>query len=471
MQRINLHLICASFVIITFIALVTFQPSLQFMSNNIIWFIDRQRLLELILLGFVLIDASLTTILNKKTICINKPLQLTFVVLLIFSCFSASLAYIPRHAVIEISVFAALSYFSFFVARLYQEDKNLFIRRLTYILWASILLYLVSFYTGYITATIVKKPLQWPFPFTGFSNIRSFNQYQLWSIGLLLLPLLCFEVKKLTRLFLHVALTAWWVLLFYSASRGVLIAWLMAMCLTGFTYRKLAWTFLSLQLTHITLGFLSYQVLFKLIPSTNQSILITHTVARQTTYDRVALWEQAVILIKNFPIFGVGPMHYAWFNKTNGHPHNSVLQLAAEWGLPATLLMSVLAIYGFYYWFNKFNLRQLQTASKLDSNLTVILFFTIIANAAYSMVDGVIVMPISQVLMFTMIGLMIGQYTLTKNKNANHLAKLRPVIASLLLVAMAWSIYPEIQKGFSGDKKGFSMGYTAIGPRFWRETK
>lgn len=471
MLRNNLYFASVSLVVFAYIVLITFQPSLQFMPKSIIWFIDRQRLLELLLLSLVLINASITSFSGKESIPVSKSLRLPLAILFTFTCFSASLAYVPRHAIIEIGVFIALSYLALFTARLYQEKKGLFIKHLTYILWGSILLYIVSFYTGYITATIVKKPLHWPFPFTGFTNIRNFNQYQLWTLGLLYLPLLCFELKKTTRALLHIALGAWWVLLLYSASRGVLIAWIIATCLTGLTYRKPAYSFLKLHLMHLSAGFLSFQVLFKLIPSANQSALITHTMARQGTNDRLILWDQAVLLVNNFPLFGAGPMHYAWFNKSNGHPHNSVLQLASEWGLPATLIILAIAAYGFYHWFRRFNAKQLQTTSNLDTNLIVILFFTMIANTAYSMVDGVIVTPISQVLMFTMIGIMVGQYAQNMQSTNNYKAKLRPAIAGLVLIAMAWSTYPEIYKGFSGDEKGFSMGHTAIGPRFWYETK
>lgn len=470
MQRSSFYLIILSLIALFYVALITFQPSLPFMPNRIVWFVDKQRLLELALLGIILIEACSSVIFNKKQIQINKPLPLGILILLIFAGFSASLAYVPRHAIIEICVFVALGYFSFFVARLYQEDRNKCIKYLAYVIWASILLYMVSFYTGYITATIVKKPLQWPFPFTGFTNIRTFNQYQFWTLGFILLPLLSFELSKAKRLFLHIALTAWWVLLFYSASRGVLIAWLIAMCLTGLAYQKLAWPFLRLQLTHIITGFVSYQVLFKFIPSVNQSILVTHTIARQSTHDRMALWEQAILLIKNSPIFGVGPMHYAWFNKTNGHPHNSILQLASEWGLPATCIILGIAAYAFYCWIKQFNRQQLHTTPTLDKHLSIILFFTMIANASYSMVDGVIVTPISQVLMFTMIGLMLGQYITVSNKSIiSGKVTLRQWIAGFVLITMAWATFPEIKQGFSGDKKGFSLGHTAIGPRFWRE--
>ena len=463
--------------LLVLVALITFLPSLQFMPNYIIWFNDRQRLLELLLLSFVLLDAILIGLTHSANqVAINKIMRNMLFSLLGFTVISCYLAQSPRHALIEASVFAGLCFLSLLVARLFLENKQTFIRQMTIALWASILLYMLSFYTGYITASIFKTPLQWPFPFTGFSNIRSFNQYQLWTLGLICLPLLALDVKKTIRVWLHIALIAWWVLLFYSASRGVLVAWLAGMLLTAVIYKKSAWPFLKLQFMQIILGFISYYFLFKVIPAAHESSLVTSTIFRGSTYDRLALWQQALILIRESPIFGVGPMHYAWYNNSNAHPHNSLLQLASEWGLPATLIILAIAGYGVYCWLRKFNADELQAATKLNSNLAILLFFTIITNAAYSLVDGVIVTPISQVLMFTMIGLMVGLYcneplnaAISKPVKTKH--QFRPVFAAIVLVAIAWSTLPELVKGLSGNEKGFSMGYTAAGPRFWHETK
>jgi putative inorganic carbon (hco3(-)) transporter len=474
-------LVLQTLALLCFVALITFLPSVQFMPKFIIWFNDRQRLLELLLLSLVLLDSifsrlSINPVIKKDLLVVPKRLWNALFVLLLLACISAYLAQSPRHAIIEVSVFTGLCYLSLFVARLFLENKQKLTQQITVAIWASILLYMLSFYTGYITATIFKTPLQWPFPFTGFSNIRSFNQYQLWTLGLICLPLLAFDVKKSARVWLNIALIAWWVLLFYSASRGVLLAWLAGMLLTTVIYKKSAWLLLRLQLINVALGFCSYYLLFKVIPAAHESSLVTNTVVRQTTDDRIGLWQQAIILIRESPIFGVGPMHYAWFNTSNGHPHNSVLQLASEWGLPATLIILAIAGYGIYSWLKKFNVGKLQVANKLDSNLAILLFFTIIINAAYSLVDGVIVTPISQVLMFTTIGLMIGLYcngqlSTDGDKTIKSNYQFRPFFAAIVLVVMVWSTLPELINGLSGNQKGFSMGYTAVGPRFWHETK
>jgi O-antigen ligase len=371
------------------------------------------------------------------------------------------------------------------VTQRFNENKENFIKYLTYALWVSILLYMVSFYVGYSTAIAFKKTLTWPYPFYGFSNIRLFQQYQLWGLGLICLPLLTFELKKKIQLWLFFCLACWWVLLFYAASRGVTLSWLLGIVVTAIVYRKQAWLFLRIQLISAAGGLAGYLVLFKVIPNwiasnaNTGSVIVTSTIFRDTTYDRLDLWKVSYVMIKNFPFFGVGPMNFYFYNSFGTHPHNSVLQIAAEWGLPATFIILAILGYSFNCWYKKFNASKLQSASNLDSNLSIILFFTIIANGAYSLVEGVIVMPISQVLMFTMIGLMIGQYTygeLVLVKPSKF--RFRPIFAGLVLVAMVLSTMPELVRGLTSyqryyqpGERAFSMGPDTINPRIWMQQR
>ena len=329
-----------------------------------------------------------------------------------------------------------------------------------------------SFYVGYIAATISYTPLTWPAPLTGFTNIRSFNQFQLWTLGLITLPLLTVDFKSThTRKWLHLALACWWILLFYSASRGAILSLSLGIFITAMIYRKLAWPFIRLQLAYIAAGFLGYHVLFQLIPYLRGSAIVTGTVMRDSTSDRLELWSQCLNLIQNHPVFGVGPMHFAWYSNTNAHPHNSVLQIIAEWGLPAALLILAIAGYGLIGWLKKFNIGSLLHKSSLDCNLAIALFFSAVTSFVYSLVDGVIVMPISQVLMFTIIGLMIGYYSKDNVTAVKRKSIFMPIFAGITLAALIWSTLPEILQSASGDPKRFSMGYSAAGPRFWLEVK
>lgn len=492
MHKITLSKISQLMVFAAYVALITLSPSLKLITY--IEFHDCQRILQLLLLCIVLIDGVLIGFKLDYMPHINNKVRLGIIAIIVLALISSYMSLAPRYAYIETSIFAALCYLALFVARSLHENKDNFIKYLTYALWASVVLYMVSFYVGYTTAIALKKTLQWPAPFFGFSNIRLFQQYQLWALGLICLPLLAFELKQKIRIWLYFGLACWWVLLFYAASRGVTLGWLLAMMVTTIVYKKIAVPLLRIQLISAAGGLAGYLVLFKAIPywiassvvsgATNAgSAIITSTIFRDTTYDRLDLWKVAYVMIKNFPFFGVGPMNFYFYNSFGTHPHNSVLQIAAEWGLPATFIILAILGYSFNCWYKKFNATKLQTASKLDSNLSIILFFTIIANGAYSLVEGVIVMPISQVLMFTMIGLMIGQYTdgdwlVTSEQQIKRKFKFRPNFAGIVLVAMVLSTMPELVRGLTSyqryyqpGERAFSMSPGTINPRIWMQQR
>ncbi len=462
-------------VIATYIALITFLPSVDFMPNYI-YFHDSQRLFELLLLALLLLNAIPSNSHKQNQIKINQKIRIPFFILIGLACISTLLAKSLRHATIEVSIFAGLSYLSLFIINLFNENKALLIKWLNYILWTSVILYLFAFYVGYFAAITSNTPLHWPSPFTGFNNIRAFNQYQLWLIGIITLPLVAFNLKKSNQFWLYFALTCWWVLLFYSASRGVLLAWLVGIVITAVIYQKHAWPHLRIQFINIAAGFAGYYFLFKTIPSLRGSTVITSTIARESTSDRTDLWLECLKFIQENPIFGIGPMNAPWHNSKMLQPHNSLLQLGSEWGLPATFIILAIAGYGIAQWLKKFNIKTLESQSSLDKNLAVILFFTITTNVAYSLVDGVIVMPISQVLMFTMIGLMIGHYThgnlaTSKENFIKNRFKFRQGLAALTLIALVWSTLPEIIQGLSGYERGFSMGPNTTNPRIWLQMR
>lgn len=496
MMHANVSRILKMLILCAFLILTALSPSIHFI--NYIEFHDCQRIIQLLLLTLVLMDGMFLGFKKTSLMPVSNKVRFSFFVIIVLGLASSAYAITPRFAVIEFTVFAALCYLALFVARLYRENSETLIKCLSYALWVSILLYMVSFYTGYITAIAVHKPLAWPYPFYGFSNIRLFQQYQLWGIGLICLPLMAFNLKQNTRLWLQFALACWWVLLFYAASRGVTLGWLLATLATAVIYKKSAWPFLRLQLISAFIGLCAYQLLFKIVPqwiastatSTASSIVenvstshavVTSTIFRDTISDRTDLWKAAYVMIKNFPSLGVGPMHFYFYTPFGTHPHNSVLQLAAEWGLPVTLITLSITGYAFYCWMKKFSPKQLQTINKLNTNLIIILFFTIIANGAYSLVEGVIVMPISQVLMFTMIGLMIGQYTektwLLSNTPLSSKLSFRPIFAGFVLVFLVLSVMPELMRGLTSNtrviplnERAFSMG-SGINPRIWMQQR
>ncbi|MDP2392217.1 MAG: O-antigen ligase family protein [Methylococcaceae bacterium] len=379
----------------------------------------------------------------------------------------------PQHAQLEVYVFAGLVYVCQLTATLWSQYRLAILQWMIYAILLGAVIYMVGFYTGYLASFIEAIPLIWPEPFFGFSNIRAFNQYQAWTLALVCLPLLGFNIEKpSTRRWIFAVLASWWVLLFASASRGLLLAWLVAMLVTAWCYRQIAWPLLRLQLASFITGLSFYGLLFHLLPSFLMGGILTGTVLRDQTDDRISLWKQAGAMIHTHPWFGVGPMHYAWYpNAIAAHPHNSILQLAAEWGLPATLIMLSLAGYGIFCWLKQFNSVSLQAGNnERNEHLAVVLFFTLVANACYSLVDGVIVMPLSQLMMAVVLGLMLGLYNDNQlTKKTKHFNFIRRLFAAIVLIGLVWSVLPELLPRLLGNEQMIPKGYQTVGPRFWQE--
>ena len=453
-----------------FLVLVTLSLNYSLLPN--LSSHDDKRALELLLISAAL----LWVILGGLSTAFACPLWKTLTryaayLLLALAGLSAWLSASPRHAVLEISVFTGLFYVCQLTVVLWHEYHLILLKSLVYTIWIGAVFYMVGFYAGYLASFLESIPLRWPEPFLGCFNVRFFNQYQLWTLSLLCLPLLGSTIKRTAiRRWLFIILTCWWVLLFASAGRGVLLAWLLAMLITAGYYRQLARPLLHLHLTGFIFGLIGYGVLFYLLPSFLVGGILTQTVFRDSTSDRIGLWKQALSMIQTHPWFGVGPMHYAWYpNTIAAHPHNSVLQLAAEWGLPATVLMLTLAGYGVFCWLRRFNAVSLQTIDHPD--VAVALFFTLVANASYSLVDGVIVMPLSQVMMAVIIGLMIGLYNNDNQppNGVNGKYLVQRIFAGIVLITMVWSVMPELLPRIFGNEKMIPRGYQTTGPRFWQE--
>ena len=215
--------------------------------------------------------------------------------LIALRCVSAFLSVAPACFVMEISSFVGLFYVCLLTAVLSREYRlNAFAQWLVYAISLGAVFYMVGFYTGYLASFIENNPLHGYEFFLGFSNVRAFNQYQLWTLSLLYLPLLGFNIeRKSIRRWLLVVLTGWWVLLFASASRGVLLAWLLAMLVTAWFYRQIAWPLLRLQLTTFISGLLCYGLLFYLLPFFLKGGVFATAVFRYEREDGIGLWKQA----------------------------------------------------------------------------------------------------------------------------------------------------------------------------------
>jgi len=134
---------------------------------------------------------------------------------------------------------------------------------------------------------------------------------------------------------------------------------------------------------------------------------------------RDILWQQAWEMIKARPWLGYGPMGFADIpNPIAAHPHQAILQWASEWGVPSALLVCGLAAKGLY---STFTLIRAKAGSDEPADvLRIGLFASLVAALAQSMVDGIIVMPYSQLWLCLIVGWLIAIHPRREPQTASN---------------------------------------------------
>ncbi|MEH6358176.1 MAG: O-antigen ligase family protein [Pseudomonadales bacterium] len=462
-------------IIFLFCCLVlVFSPSVDMVPWDFNAY-DEKRFLEILLVIAVLLHRTVN----------GQPIQgygygclLVFLLFFVSSCFSFS----PRYAFLEMALFVGLFFFVDFVKNAWLWNAGQTLNSVVVVVCLSACLFIFTFLLGYLAFFLEGIPLQGTAPFYHFYNVRFFNQYQLWLFPLLTIPLslsspiIC-KYKKM----LFALLICWWVLLFLTAGRGALIAITAAILISLLMYRRACFYFVKIQMLAALFGFVVYTFLYYFVYASEAK-----TVLRSVGHGRLDLWGKAIELSIQNPFFGVGPMHYAGTsNDIANHPHNSVLQIAAEWGLPAALIILGLFFYGLICWLRRFNYQTVnEYQDEVKPQVVVALFCSLLAGAIYSLVSGVIVMPLSQIMGALVIGLMFGVYrgcdsektVLPVKIGRSYLvikSNLSRFLAGITLVIFVWAVLPgllpRVLDGQAFSAKSFQVNGGWTMPRFWAD--
>ena len=455
-------------VVILLSGLLVLSPAL----NRIAF--DEQRLFECLI---VLLASLLVLFLQDiKSVLLNVSVHPRWLLLSVFAlCLVSSiLAKNSPYSFLWLALYLGLFFFSFFIAAMVKKVTEIS-RFFLFALLVAAFLYQINFFSGFLASFAENIPLIWPEPFSGFSNVRFFNQYQIWSILLLALPVLLYPcIKPRWKNTIVVIATGWAVLLFASDSRGAMLSVFLALFITGLIFQRHAFPFLKLNTVILAAGFVFYWGVFKVLPPLLEN-QVTHSWRHidnlTNSNGRFELWRYAWQYIRDNPWLGIGPMHYAYYpGPTHAHPHNSVLQWASEMGIPSTLLLLYLVYAGLTAWVKKFYRLQADNALYVSPHLWIGLFASLCAGLIYSLFSGVIVMPLSQMMMALVIGWMLGLYFLDqKPKPASRLQYLSvQLLAVFTLVTLIYTVLPDVRVRYQSYSSLAQKNYPMIAPRFWQ---
>lgn len=433
---------------------------------------DQHRIGQIFLLGVMAVGSLTVWRHDIAESIMLLPCRVIAGIVLVFGwgLVSAITATYPRFAGLEWSTLFLLLGMALVLAGQARFEKIVFdvwAIRIVVVLAVVIVLKIMM---GYLAAMIVMGHLDTILLFEGtFSNRRFFGQAASMMVPLLAYPLLRGGLASWGRFSFFLLLGGWWMLVIVSGTRGTWVALAVAaILLSAFAWRACA-GWLRIQVLGLGTGAILFVILFVWLPLW---IGIDASIENRwsnlaTLSGREVLWALAWEQIQSHPWLGVGPMHLAAIrNDFGAHPHNSLLQIAAEWGLPVVLALFLLAAAGI--------LRLLLTL-RLNPNipnvLLVCLTASLLAAITQSMVDGVMVIPYTQTLLALVGGWALGVYfreggVMPMGAESRMVSLTIPVVAVSALAAMLYGVIPEFFNRAEVTQDYVDSG-KLIPPRYW----
>jgi putative inorganic carbon (HCO3(-)) transporter len=361
---------------------------------------------------------------------------------------SSVVAMSPRHAFLEVAIFLMLFLLALCIAGEIAGDSARYIPLVLKACAFGSLLYAIKIVVIYGTALSLGAQAGVDDFAPAFSNYRFLNHAQ--TISLPLLVLLCLLNQSGPRAkWGYLALTAFcWTLLFVTSGRGTFVGLLAGTAGALLMRRRHARAFCKTMLVTALAGMAIYALFFTLIPVAIGlepfGLLgeVAHRTAANPTSLRGPLWMRAIDLIGAHPWLGVGPLHYAHSaidGQLPAHPHDFILQIGAEWGLPA--LLCLLAAIGL--WMRRLVLTASHIAADdhVNQNMLAAWIATGLAILVDGLVSGSIVMPVSQLWIALYIGCASGWVMSIESSHRLRLQRRpglrRDVAAVLMLLALA----------------------------------
>lgn len=354
-----------------------------------------------------------------------------FILLMTLGWISVLLSPAPFWSALEVSLFMTVFILPFV---LFPQVDAIFLRRFTTVIVLIQGGYIVKYLWNYGEVLANGYPLHALSIIDGFSNIRFYGQFLVWTIPFCT-AMLAISTHRWLRLSFGLILAFSWAMADLSGSRSFFLAMLgsslMVLWLTPALWKRYTiWL-----LATAVVGTFLYAILVLWLPvafaSSEPQTLASYSIYRDFS-DANGRWDIWLHTLKHAlasPWFGLGPMLTAEvdFFKAEAHPHNYLLQWAAEWGLPFTLTLITFLSYQCWRW---------RVSIQVNPSERALLAAPVAASLGAAIVaglfDGLAVMPVSLAYLVVMLGIAIRlQQTWHPNVPRTPLGK---PLASLILL-------------------------------------
>lgn len=429
---------------------------------------DLQRAMQ-IAIGFCAVLYGLAVTPAQRLV--DRPTAIGVALIVVLGLMSSALAHQPLWAFTEVALFVSCAAIAVAFASLRRSGGEPLDRVLILVVLLICLIKSSQYlYAATLAFSSGGRSLDPDLLLSGFSNKRFYGQFQTFTLPLLALPLLLPTVSRTLRGAVFALLCVWWLIAISGGTRGTWLGMAVAgvvVALLGPGRRWLGW-----QLAAVLGGLLLYWLGFTLLAD-YLGIEITKDASDRLTTSlsgRGPIWWQAWHMLLERPWLGFGPMHFADIaNRIAAHPHQSILQWASEWGVPSALCVAVLAWRAGWATFGV--LRERAQCTERADLLRLCLFAALVAALVQSMVDGVIVMPNSQVWLALVVGWLMALHggrtpVSVVQPMAWNLWKALSVLAVGLLVVIALRDVPHLQQA---QQSYLDAHEGRLQPRFWAQ--
>ncbi|MCF5050495.1 pilus assembly protein [Pseudomonas syringae] len=429
---------------------------------------DLQRAMQ-IAIGFCAVLYGLAVTPAQRLV--DRPTAIGVALIVVLGLMSSALAHQPLWAFTEVALFVSCAAIAVAFASLRRSGGEPLDRVLILVVLLICLIKSSQYlYAAALAFSSGGRSLDPDLLLSGFSNKRFYGQFQTFTLPLLALPLLLPSVSRTLRGAVFALLCVWWLIAISGGTRGTWLGMAVAgvvVALLGPGRRWLGW-----QLAAVLGGLLLYWLGFTLLAD-YLGIEITKDASDRLTTSlsgRGPIWWQAWHMLLERPWLGFGPMHFADIaNRIAAHPHQSILQWASEWGVPSALCVAVLAWRAGWATFGV--LRERAQCTERADLLRLCLFAALVAALVQSMVDGVIVMPNSQVWLALVVGWLMALHRWRTPVSvvppmAWNLWKGLSVLAVGLLVVIALRDVPHLQQA---QQHYLDAHEGRLQPRFWAQ--
>ena len=400
-------ILLSSLLFSALIGLLVFSFNTFISRDDIILLYDAKRFFVCFLILFawcvLLYSNTLKQQTYEKLIHLNKTTRILLIIIVVGAVIANTLSEHPLRSHTDFFYLLSLGLLSVLFSISAQSHR---VRIYIYLSWISVLLFL-----SVLTAFWIRVYYQLDttiHSIFGFANARFLNQMQVWLVLPTLYLAITHRRKPLLFNFLRLTLAMHVAIFMALDARGVTIAVTTGVLLWAWLDKPLRGLILKLLWQSIVFGIILKLVILEPLPAFlvyGEPFSISKI--RTDSPGRLALWKESLEIAQWWGYGGDG--FVCRTSSAFGHPHNSALLLLVNWGVIPAISYLCLLLYTFKHVVQS-SLRKVKVTG-----------LSLLTGFAYSLISGVLTMPLSQLLMTLTLGLF--WFSLNSRNRAHSAAK------------------------------------------------